>query len=444
MYYIKGRAHGDETGDWMNRPESSFGLTARLAAAPGWAFALYAGGAAFTAYFCMYGLRKPVDTVTFTGAKFLGTQIDLKTACVLGQIIGYVVSKYAGVRICSEAASVRRAMLLAGAGMWAELALLAFALVPPALRPVAMFANGLPLGIVWGLIVRYLEGRRTSDTLLVILSGSFVIAGAATKDFGLYLLTAFEVPEVWIPAAAGAVFLIPYLGATQLLHQLPPPDAGDEAARSARPNLDAVGRRAFLLRVGTGFFLLLLAYFLLTAYRDFRDHYGREILKAMGHGGDPGIFIRTERWALVVVLAALALLNLIREHRWAVAAVFAMVLAGFGLIAGTTLAYRGGYLNGLDWLALVGVGLYLAYVPFGTVLFERIVAAARFRGTSVFAVQLADGIGYTGSALVQLYRDLAHSDVDRLEFFVPLSLIVAAAGSVLTIIGGLSVWRRLH
>lgn len=420
------------------------GLTARLAVAPGWAFALYAGGAAFIAYCCMYGLRKPVDTVTFTGVKFLGTEVDLKTACVLGQILGYVVSKYVGVRVCSEAAGARRAGLLAGAGVWAELALLAFAFAPPVLRPVAMFANGLPLGIVWGLIVRYLEGRRTSDTLLVILSGSFVIAGAATKDFGLYLLTAHGVPEAWIPATAGAVFLIPYLVATQLLHWLPPPDDGDEAARSARPNLDAAGRRAFLLRVGAGFFLLLLAYFLLTAYRDFRDHYGREILKAMGHTGGAGIFVRTERWAVVVVLAALALLNLIRNHRWAVLAVYAMVLAGFGVIAGTTLAYRAGSLDGVDWLALVGVGLYLAYVPFGTVLFERVVAAARFRGTSVFAVQLADGIGYTGSALIQLYRDLVHSDVDRLAFFVPLSLVVAAAGSALTLIGGLSVWRRLN
>ncbi|QJW99829.1 DUF5690 family protein [Frigoriglobus tundricola] len=420
------------------------GLTARLATAPRWAFALYAGGAAFTAYFCMYGLRKPVDAVTFTGVKFLGTQVDLKTACVLGQIIGYVISKYAGVRVCSEAAGARRVVLLVAAGVWSELALLAFAVAPPALRPVAMFANGLPLGVVWGLIVRYLEGRRTSDTLLVIMSGSFVIAGAATKDFGLYLLTALDVPEVWVPAVAGAVFLIPYLVATQLLHRLPPPDTGDEAARSARPNLDAAGRRAFLVRVGAGFFLLLLAYFLLTTYRDFRDHYGREILMAMGHSGAPGIFVRTERWALVVVLVALGLLNLVRNHRWAIVTVYAMILTGFGVIAATTLAYRAGHLDGVDWLAAVGVGLYLAYVPFGTVLFERVVAAARFRGTSVFAVQLADGIAYSGSALIQLYRDLVHSDVDRLAFFVPLSLVVAAAGAALTVAGGVSVWRRLN
>jgi hypothetical protein len=421
------------------------GLTARLMSAPGWAFALYAGGAAFAAYFCMYGLRKPVDVLTFTGTKFLGTQVDLKTACVLGQILGYVISKYAGVRLCSEAGGARRrAGLLIGAGVWAELALVCFAVVPADLRPVAMFINGLPLGIVWGLIVRFLEGRRTSDLLLVMLSGSFVIAGAATKDFGLYLLTGATLPEEWVPAVAGAVFLVPYLTAVLLLRYLPAPSAADVAVRSGRPDLDAAGRRAFLVRVGAGFALLVLAYFLLTAYRDFRDHYGRELLLAMGHAGSPGIFVRTDRWALVAVLVALGLLNFVRSHRWAVALVYALVLGGFGVIGAATLAYRAGALDGVDWLALVGVGLYLAYVPFGTVLFERVVAAARFPGTSVFAVQLADGIGYTGSVLLQLYRDLVHADTDRLAFFVPLSLVVSAVGAGLTVVGGLSVWRRLE
>jgi hypothetical protein len=406
-------------------------------------FALYAGGAAFTTYFCMYGLRKPVDTLTFTGVKFAGTQIDLKTACVLGQILGYAVSKYVGAWVCSAADRSRRAGLLVLAAVWAELALLAFAVVPDGLRPVAMFVNGLPLGVVWGLIVRSLEGRRTSDLLLVMLSGSFIIASAVTKDFGRYLLKERDVPEVWVPAVAGFVFLLPYLVAVLLLHLLPPPTSADESARSARPNLDAAGRRAFLARVGVGFFLLVLAYFLLTAYRDFRDHYGIEILQALGRAGESGIFVRTDRWALVTVLVALGLLNLIGNHKRAIVAVYGMVLLGFGTIAGATLAYRAGHLDGVDWFAAVGVGLYLAYVPLGTVLFERVVAAARFPGTSVFAVQLADGIGYTGSVLLQLYRDLAHSDIDRLAFFVPFSLVVAAMGSIVTVVGGVAVWRRL-
>ena len=120
-----------------------------------------------------------------------------------------------------------------------------------------------------------------------------IIAGAATKDLGLYLLRDWKLDESWVPAATGGLFLLPYLVSIWVLHRLPAPDASDEAARTVRANLDAAGRRAFLARVGGGFALLVLAYFLLTAYRDFRDHYGREILKGLGHEGYSGIFVRT-------------------------------------------------------------------------------------------------------------------------------------------------------
>src|SRR4051812_6116857 len=89
-------------------------LTRWLSRAPGPVFVGYAAGAAFAAYFCMYAFRKPYDAAAFDGLKFLGTPIDLKTALVLGQIVGYTVSKFLGVRVCSEVDSGRRAAVLVG------------------------------------------------------------------------------------------------------------------------------------------------------------------------------------------------------------------------------------------------------------------------------------------------------------------------------------------
>ena len=34
--------------------------------------------------------------------KFLGTGIELKTALVIGQIVGYALSKYMGIKVCPE------------------------------------------------------------------------------------------------------------------------------------------------------------------------------------------------------------------------------------------------------------------------------------------------------------------------------------------------------
>ncbi|WP_020470255.1 DUF5690 family protein [Zavarzinella formosa] len=395
-------------------------------------FVAYALTASFITYFCIYGLRKPFDALAFPGEKYLGTRIDLKTACVLGQIIGYMLSKYAGAWACAETPRRWRAALLLGVAGWAELMLLAITVLPPALWPLALFGNGLPLGIVWGLVVRYLEGRRISDMLLVGVSTAFLMAGAATKDVALWIL-AHDVPREWMPAVAGFVFLVPYAIGVALLDHLPAPTLADETARSVRANVGRPLRRVFLRHFGLGLIPLFGAYFLLTAYRDFRDLYGRELLLELGYPGHPGLFMSVDIWAVGGALVALACLNLVHDHRRALAVVCGFVLAGFAVIGLSTLGFRAGRIDGLEWVAAVGVGLYLAYVPFGVVLFERLVAAARFPGTSVFAVQLADGVGYSGSVLIQLFRDVAFSGTNRLEFFVPLSYAVSVAGIVFTL-----------
>lgn len=61
----------------------------------------------------------------------------------------------------------------------AELALLGFALAPTEFKGLALFFNGLPLGMVWGIVVRYLEGRRSSEFLLAGLSCSFIVASGS-------------------------------------------------------------------------------------------------------------------------------------------------------------------------------------------------------------------------------------------------------------------------
>lgn len=72
-----------------------------LAGAPLPVFNLYAGTAAFCAYFSMYAFRKPFAAGRYEaeGVALLGG-IDLKTAYVVSQILGYMVSKYIGVRVC--------------------------------------------------------------------------------------------------------------------------------------------------------------------------------------------------------------------------------------------------------------------------------------------------------------------------------------------------------
>jgi hypothetical protein len=79
----------------------------------------------------------------------------------------------------------------------------------------------------------------------------------------------------------------------------------------------------------------------------------------------------------------------------------------------------------------VGLGTYLAYVPFSSFLFDRIMAGLRISGTAVFLVNLADAVGYSGSVAMQLYKDLGRADLSRLQFFHGLSYVLGIVGVVL-------------
>jgi len=289
--------------------------------------------------------------------------------------------------------------------------------------------NGLPLGMVWGLVVWYLEGRLAGEVLLAGLSCSFIVASGVVKDIGANLVHMHGVAEQWMPAAVGGLFLLPFAASVWLLDQIPPANAKDVAARALRKPMMADDRRHFVGRFIAGMIPLLAAYFILTAYRDFRDNFAVEIYRALKQNVDAGVFSSSETLVAFCVMGALALLSLIRANRAALIGAFSLMGGGLVLVGVATLLLDRGLLNGYWWVMLVGVGAYLAYVPFGTVLFDRLIAYTGVSGTAVFGIYIADSIGYTGAVAVMLYKDLGAAQLDRLAFFRLFSYVLSVFGA---------------
>tara|TARA_B100000686_G_C16774908_1_gene967752 strand:+ start:963 stop:2303 length:1341 start_codon:yes stop_codon:yes gene_type:complete len=414
------------------RPPPRGRLTVLLANAPGSVFALFVIFASFSTYFCMYAFRKPFSAAGYDGLVFLDTTIDLKTALVISQIIGYVLSKVIGIKICSEVTRGRRALALVTLIGIAQLSLLLFAVLPNDLKVLAIFFNGLPLGMVWGMVVWYLEGRRTSEMLLAGLSCSFIIASGVVKDVGRWVMTSMQVDQFWMPFVTGLCFLPPFLLAVWLLNQLPDPSAEDIAARVERTTMNRGQRWQFIRQFLPAMLLLVITYFFLTAYRDYRDNFGVEIFEALGYGADQSlVFTRSEIWVAVGVLGTLAALNVIRDNRRGLIGAFGIMVSGVALLGGATLMLDAGRIDGMTWMILTGLGSYLAYVPYGSVLFDRLIASTRATGTAVFAIYVADAIGYGGAITVLLTKDLLATDVSRLDFFRGLTYFMALLGTIL-------------
>ena len=69
-----------------------------------------------------------------------------------------------------------------------EVALLLFALVPAPYNFGCLFLNGLPLGMVFGLVLSFLEGRRLTEALAAGLCASFIVALSAAVLALCYML----------------------------------------------------------------------------------------------------------------------------------------------------------------------------------------------------------------------------------------------------------------
>ena len=400
----------------------------------------------------MYAFRKPFAAATFEGEQFMSGAIELKTAIVISQILGYALSKYLGIKFCSEITPQRRAAMLVGLVIVAEVSLVVYGLVPNNMKVMAIFFNGLPLGMVWGLVVWYLEGRRTSELLLAGLSCSFIVSSGIVKDFGRAMMAGDvaswwghvplfggtissligDVGEGWMPAVVGLHFLPLFVLSVWMLNQLPSPSQADVQARSRRVTMDGALRINFVKEFFGALVLLCVAYLFLTAYRDFRDNYQVEILEDLGYpyAENKAIITKAETLVAFGVIACLALLNLIKDNRMGLIGAYGVMISGVLLLGGTTLGLELGYVSGFWWVTLTGLGSYLAYVPYGSVLFDRMMATTKVVGTAVFAIYLADAIGYTGSVGIQLYKDLAHGDISRLAFFKGYTWFMAILGIV--------------
>ncbi|MDP6942842.1 MAG: DUF5690 family protein, partial [Myxococcota bacterium] len=387
-------------------------------------FAAWVMGAAFATYFCMYAFRKPFAVGTFAGEVELPglPPLDLKILFIISQVIGYASSKFLGIKIVSELQPHRRALaILAFIGL-AEFALLLFAIVPAPYNALAMVLNGLPLGMIWGLVFGFLEGRETSDLLGAGLCASFILASGFTKMVGKVLMDA-GIPELWMPFCTGLLFFAPLLFFLWMLVHIPEPTEADIRARTRREPMNAESRRAFFKAFAPGLVLLIAGYIVLTAYRDFRDNFARELWDALGYSGEPSIFTTAELPIAFGSLLAIALVVRVRDNRKALRLVHGIMIGGALLTLGSTILFQLGILGPAPWMICVGLGLYLGYVPVNCVLFDRMIAAVGQAATAGFLIYVADASGYVGSVALLLYKSFSHADLSWLDFFLGASYV---------------------
>jgi hypothetical protein len=369
--------------------------------------------------------------------------ISYKVWLVTFQVLGYALSKFIGIKIISELKAASRSSGILIMVSIAGLSWFFFGLVPAPYNIVFLFFNGLPLGMIWGMIFGYLEGRRFTEALGAGLSVSFIFSAGFAKTIGAYIMRDWGTAEKWMPFITALVFFLPLLFFLWLLDKLPPPTLLDESLRTKRQAMSGDDRRKFMFTFAPGLVLLILAYMLLTAFRDFRDNFATEVWEALGTFNSPEVFVTTEIPIAILVLVAMSSLMFIKNNKLALMINHLVVVVGMLLIGASTFLFESNLINPTQWMVLIGLGLYLGYVPFNSIFFERLIAAFQYIGTVGFVMYLADSFGYLGSIGVLFYKEFGFANLSWLNFFISSGYILSISGSTL-VLGSMLYFHRKH
>lgn len=399
------------------------------------------GIASFAVYVGMYFIRKPITALDYQGVEI--SRLSYKVAIIVAQILGYTLSKFIGIRSVSAVSVERRSVMIIMLAASAIGFLLVFALSGPFFGLIAMFLNGMSLGLIWGLLFAFVEGRDATDLIGIFLSTSFVLASGAAKSVTTYLTSVINVPNAWAPLLVSFCG-VPLIGfGLWLLNRLPAPSEGEQRSRSTRRAMSGQDRARMFREMSLAIIPLTLLYVILTVYRDTRDSFMVDIFHELRLPVDPTLFARLEIAVTVIVLLILVFVARISHHRSALRAQLLLLLLSAILIGVSTVLFYKNSITPEVWMVLTGVSTYIAYIPFNTMLFERLIALYQIEGTVGFLMYFADSFGYLASCTLYVSASIYGTSIDWTGVFLRTGQIYVIAAPILLIFAVIGLRRVL-
>ncbi|NBA87140.1 hypothetical protein GVN16_15315 [Emticicia sp. CRIBPO] len=399
-------------------------------------FTLFASVTAFLTYLCFYPFRRAYTAATYEDLAFWG--VNYKILIITAQVLGFAVSKGLGIKYVSEMPPAHRSRNLIIIIILSWICYLLFALVPAPYNLFFIFLASLPLGMVYGTMLGFLEGRKVTELLVAVLTASFIIGSGFAKSIGKWVMGTLGVTEFWMPFVACAIMIVPFAFFAWLMGKIPPPDASDENLRTERKPMQKADRKAFVKEFTFSLVIFVISYVLLTTFREFRDNFAPEIWKQLGYSNNSGIFTQTEIPIAIAVLLIMASMRWIKNNHLAFRVIQILMLTGGLLIGLGTILFQQALISPVIWLTMLGFGVYLAYSMCNSLYFERMIAAFKKAGTIGFLITFADYYAYLGSILVLFYKNFFQKSINYLEFFIYLSYFISIIYVVLVAV---SMWN---
>ena len=122
-----------------------------------------------------------------------------------------------------------------------------------------------------------------------------------------------------------------------------------------------------------------------------------------------------------LILALFGAMAFVKSNIKVLVALLGLVVLGTATMSFISFNYDSLQLDAITWLFVQSLCLYIAYLCFQSIFFDRFIACFKIKGNVGFFIVTIDFIGYTGTVLVLMFKEFAHADINWLEFYNILS-----------------------
>lgn len=412
--------------DTAERWESKHVITQYLKTKSELSTAIYIVTTGFIAYFMAYCIRSPLFVNEFANETVFGG-LDLKIAYVMAQNIGYALGKIPSVLYAANLPQRRLFLALNCLCFMAMLFICFPAFIHSnVFRCFCVMASSFCLSPIYAMMVRYMEGRLMSDAIISFFSLSWILPSSVVKTVGQMLLNAGMKPyEMTVLLAVIGYVLFAIF--TYLLHHSPPPSVADKRAKGLRRSTKGDDKWAFMRKYSPGLTCIVAAYMVLTAIRQFRDYFAPEIYSDLldETNVDPAIYTTTELPVGVVAMLCMATFYFLKDNFKAFRGMLMVMILGSLVVFLISFGYLSKiYADGVLYMAVLGSGVFLAYIPPGSMLFDRLMSVSGDNMTSTFIIYIMDGSAYICTLSMLMYKNFgADEDMSYSTFLLWMGTI---------------------
>ena len=114
-----------------------------------------------------------------------------------------------------------------------------------------------------------------------------------------------------------------------------------------------------------------------------------------------------------------------------------LIMSGVAMSLIITVLFNLHLVNPFTWMVTATAGLYLAYIPFNCLYFERMISVYKIKGNFGFLMYIADSFGYLGTVVVLLVKEFVTIKYSWVSFF---SVLFYTAGIVGVMLIGTSLF----